>query len=233
MCIQISLTCPHCGSSVIKRNGHNHMSKQNYLRKNCQVQFISPLDLTYNGCRSGLNKKIKLMLVRGLGIRDISVIENVSIGKVLSVLTDSKVLLKPKQTHYVCIEIDEFWTFVGSKEQKVWLIYAYHRKTGEIIAWDWGKRNLSTAKKLKKRLRELSITYDQVFTDNWISFIKTFCTDNLVIGKKNTIGIEGNNCRLRHRVRRAFRKTCCFSKNLLNHLKAFELAFFYINYGYV
>ncbi|MDO9154010.1 MAG: IS1 family transposase, partial [Paludibacter sp.] len=41
------------------------------------------------------------------------------------------------------------------------------------------------------------------------------------------------NCRLRHRIRRAVRKTCCFSKIMFNHIKAFSLAFFYINYGYV
>ncbi|MDR2247055.1 MAG: IS1 family transposase, partial [Treponema sp.] len=28
-------------------------------------------------------------------------------------------------------------------------------------------------------------------------------------------------------------RTCCFSKKLFNHLKAFEVAFFYINYGFV
>ena len=48
-----------------------------------------------------------------------------------------------------------------------------------------------------------------------------------------TLHIEGNNCRLRHCIRRAFRKTCCFSKKLFNHLKAFEVAFFYINFGFV
>ncbi|MDR0303848.1 MAG: IS1 family transposase, partial [Chitinispirillales bacterium] len=26
---------------------------------------------------------------------------------------------------------------------------------------------------------------------------------------------------------------CCFSKKMLNHFKAFNLAFFYINWGYV
>ncbi|MDR1863919.1 MAG: IS1 family transposase, partial [Treponema sp.] len=26
---------------------------------------------------------------------------------------------------------------------------------------------------------------------------------------------------------------CCFSKKLYNHLKAFDIAFFYINYGFV
>ncbi|MBD7946968.1 IS1 family transposase [Psychrobacter sp. Sa4CVA2] len=44
---------------------------------------------------------------------------------------------------------------------------------------------------------------------------------------------KGNNCRLRHRLRRAVRKTCCFSKKLDNHFKVFDLVFFYVNYGYV
>ncbi|MDR1315854.1 MAG: IS1 family transposase, partial [Spirochaetales bacterium] len=47
------------------------------------------------------------------------------------------------------------------------------------------------------------------------------------------VGIEGNNCRMRHRIRRAFRRTCCFSRKLFNHWKAFDMAFFYINYGFV
>ena len=33
--------------------------------------------------------------------------------------------------------------------------------------------------------------------------------------------------------RRAFRKTCCFSKKHLNHFNAFNLVFFYINFGVV
>jgi hypothetical protein len=32
---------------------------------------------------------------------------------------------------------------------------------------------------------------------------------------------------------RTFRKTCRFSKKLFNHFKAFELAFFYINHGFI
>jgi len=78
----------------------------------------------------------------------------------------------------------------------------------------------------------MGIGYDVVYTDNWDSFITVFKEDSHIIGKDNMIGIEGNNCRLRHRIRRAFRKTCCFSKKLYN-LKAFNLAFFYINFGYV
>jgi len=36
--------------------------------------------------------------------------------------------------NYNKLEINEFWTDVGTKKYKIWLIYAYHRETGEIIA---------------------------------------------------------------------------------------------------
>ncbi|MGB3848355.1 MAG: IS1 family transposase, partial [Tunicatimonas sp.] len=32
---------------------------------------------------------------------------------------------------------------------------------------------------------------------------------------------------------RAFRRSCNFSKKMENHVIAFELAFFYINFGFV
>jgi IS1 family transposase len=173
------------------------------------------------------------MLVRGIGIRDISVILRISIGKVLKTLKSTKNTINPRQKHYAMLEIDEFWTYVGKKSNKVWLIYAYHRESGEIIAYVWGKRDLKTAQKLRKRIIRMGITYDKIATDSWDSFITAFAADNQLIGKKYTMGIEGNNCRLRHRIRRAFRRTCCFSKKLFNHWKAFNLVFFYINYGFV
>jgi IS1 family transposase len=112
------------------------------------------------------------------------------------------------------------------KSNKVWLIYIYDRESGEIAACVLGKRNLKTARLLRKKLSELGITFTRICTDDWKSFCTAFNADNHVIGKKNTMGIEGDNCRLRHRIRRAFRKTCCFSKKMVNHFKAFDLACF-------
>ncbi|WP_407934181.1 IS1 family transposase [Capnocytophaga sputigena] len=65
------------------------------------------------------------------------------------------------------------------------------------------------------------------------SFKTTFKEDNHLIRKLYAVGIEGNNYKLRHRKKRAFRRTCCFSKKRFNHLKASALVFFYINYGYI
>ena len=116
---------------------------------------------------------------------------------------------------------------MGAKKNKVWLIYADHRETGEIVAYVWGKRNTNTAKMLRKKLDELNISFHTVYSDAWESFLNAFGNDNLIAGRTHTIGIEGNNCRLRHRIRRAFRKTCCFSKKIFNHFKVFDLVFLY------
>ena len=82
-------------------------------------------------------------------------------------------------------------------------------------------------------IKALGVTYDRIATDNWAAFLKAFQDDGHQVGKRHTVGIEGNNCRLRQRIRRAVRKTCCFSKKMFYHVKAFAIGFFYINYGFV
>jgi hypothetical protein len=88
---------------------------------------------------------VKIMPVRGAGIRDISAILDISAKKVLKTLASAKYQIKPARNHYDCLEVDELWTHVGRETDKVWLIYAYHRESGEIVSYAWGKRDLKTA----------------------------------------------------------------------------------------
>jgi IS1 family transposase len=215
------------------RNGKKYNGPQNYLCKDCKKQFISDHERTYRGSILSIGYLIKMMLVHGNGIRDISAILKISIYKVLTTLISSRYEIKPQKKYYDTLEVDEFWTYVGNKKNKIWLIYAYDRGSGEIVAYVWGKRDFKTADKLRRRLKRLEVRYNRIATDEWGSFLKAFKDDELLVGKQYTVGIEGNNCRLRQRIRRVFRKTCCFSKKLRNHWKAFSMAFFYINYGYV
>ncbi|MDR0635672.1 MAG: hypothetical protein LBF87_01175 [Treponema sp.] len=92
-------------------------------------------------------------------------------------------------------------------------MYTYHRESGEIVAFVWRKWDIKTAQKLRKRIHRLGVSYDQIGTDNWDSFLATFSEDQHLAGKKYTVRIEGNNYRLRQRIRRVLRRTCCFSKN--------------------
>lgn len=233
MQITLEIKCPTCLSDSIKKNGIKVDGKQNYQCKDCKRQFIGDHALSYLGCNSGITRKILQLMVRGSGIRDIAEVERISIGKVLRTLTESAYQIQPKQSHYESLEVDEFWTFVGNKNNKQWLIYAYHRETGEIVAYVWGKRDLATVQRLKTKLKQLGIHYTRIASDHWDSFITAFKNCKQSIGKFFTVGIEGNNCKIRHRIRRGFRRSCNFSKKLENHFKAFDLTFFYINNGFL
>ena len=233
MKITLQIKCPTCLSSNIKRNGIKVDGKQNHQCKDCKRQFIGDHALSYPGCNSGINGKILHLMVRGSGVRDIAEVERISIGKVLRTLSESIYQIRPKQSHYECLEVDELWTFVGNKQNKQWLIYAYYRESGEILAYVWGKRDLATVQRLKARLKKLGVQYARIASDHWDSFITAFQCCKQVIGKFFTVGIEGNNCRTRHRIRRGFRRSCNFSKKLENHFKAFDLTFFYLNNGFV
>ena len=89
MLISIELNCPHCNSPTVVRNGKKSNRTQNYLCKTCGKQFISDLERTYHGTLSYIANMIKIMLVRGIGIRDISAILKISVGKVLKTLTST------------------------------------------------------------------------------------------------------------------------------------------------
>jgi IS1 family transposase len=57
----------------------------------------------------------------------------------------------------------------------------------------WGKRDLKTAKKLRKKIKQMGISHDWIATDDWDSFIAAFAGDNHKTGKEHTVGIERNN----------------------------------------
>ena len=92
---QITIRCPSCLCLSIKKNGWKIYGKQNYQSKDSNRQFIHETDLSYQGCKSDIDDKMCLMLVRGCSIADIVVTEKVSKYKVLSVLVNANHEIKP------------------------------------------------------------------------------------------------------------------------------------------
>lgn len=101
------------------------------------------------------------------------------------------------------------------------------------MTYFWDKRDLATVQRLKEKWKQLGIHHTRISSDQWDSFITAFKDCQQSIGKFFTVGIEGNNCKIRHRIKRCFRRSCNFSKKLKNHFKAFDLTFFYINNGFI
>lgn len=80
-----------------------------------------------------------------------------------------------------------------------------------------GRRDEKTARKLYKKFSK---------TD-WKLFKKVFPTDIHLVDKAFTRYIEGINNSIRTFLRKPFRKTTCFSKELKYHHAAFKLFFYY------
>jgi IS1 family transposase len=126
---------------------------------------------------------------------------------------------------------------VGKKKNKIGRIYAYHRESGEIVVSNhrfavWGKRDKKTAQKPKNRIKQVGKSNDRIGTDKGESFLSVYGEDKQEVGKEHRVGREGKYSRLRYRIWRVFLKTCSFTKKLFNYRKAFDMAFFYINYGF-
>ncbi len=86
------------------------------------------------------------------------------------------------------------------------------RDTGELIVWECGHRDKATLQKLVQRLEKWSVK--RVYTDDWQVYRSVFPKDKLVQTKKETHGIERNNCRMRHWFGRFKRKSIIVSKSV-------------------
>jgi IS1 family transposase len=87
----------------------------------------------------------------------------------------------------------------------------------------FGTNGNKNSQRLEEKLSDLGVSYGSIASDDWDSFVSAFKGENHRAGKKHTVvGIERNNCRLRYRIRRAFRTTYCFSKIICERLNVFN-----------
>jgi transposase-like protein len=113
------ITCPSCASRHVVKNGTTRNRKQRYLCRACSRQFIS--NYTYQGCRAEVRQLVVPMTLNGSGIRDITRVLQVSINTVLKVIRAAAA--KTPEPHLperaVDVEVDEMWSFVGKKRNRV------------------------------------------------------------------------------------------------------------------
>ena len=112
-------------------------------------------------------------------------------------------------------ELDELWSFVGSKQNQRWLWVAINHNTRVVLAFTFGKRKDVVFRKLKKPLEPFNIT--MFYTDDWGSYERNLNPENHIITKKNTQRIERKNLNFRTRIKRLARKTICYSRSVLMH----------------
>jgi insertion element IS1 protein InsB len=112
-------------------------------------------------------------------------------------------------------EIDEIWSFVGSKRQQRWLWHAIDHHTGYTLAYVCGAREDDVFIELQALLKPFGIT--RFYTDGWGAYRRHIDHDKHTVGKRYTQKIERKHTTLRARIKRLVRKTICFSRSILMH----------------
>ncbi len=112
-------------------------------------------------------------------------------------------------------ELDEMWSFVGKKSNPRWLWHAIDRRTGQVLAYAFGRRKDEVFLQLKKLLKPFGIR--KYCTDGWGAYQRYLPQAVHEVGKRKTQRIERKHLRLRTRIKRLARKTVCFSKSEVMH----------------
>jgi insertion element IS1 protein InsB len=112
-------------------------------------------------------------------------------------------------------EVDEMWSFVGKKQEQRWLWHAIDHRTGEVLAYVFGRRQDEVFLQLKALLEPFRIT--RFHTNYWGAYGRHLDPEAYHPGKRNTQNIERKHLTLRTRIKRLVRKTICVSKSIEMH----------------
>jgi insertion element IS1 protein InsB len=129
----------------------------------------------------------------------------------LLALEPTQTMVRLCQWEDVEAELDEMWSFVGSKQHQRWLWHAVDHNTGEVLAYMLADHQDVALLELKTLLEPFGIT--QFYTDGWGAYKRHIEPVFHTVGKANTQTIERKHLTLRTRIKRLARKTICFSKS--------------------
>ena len=119
------------------------------------------------------------------------------------------------ELHYTT-EWDEFWSYVGSKDNPRWTWYLIERHSGIVIGWENGRRADEVLKRLLDNVAHIPISI--CCTDGLEAYQRQFPEEYLhLVGKRDTWRIERKNLNFRTHIKRLNRKTICFSKDETIH----------------
>ncbi len=228
-------TCPQCGSRWFKRNGHIHTGKQNHRCKLCGRAFVL---LPENHLITEEQRTlIERLLLERISLRGICRAVGVGLRWLLEFMVarfqaaPEHLYVKPPAgtqaviLHRLEAEIDELWSFVGTKANRQWVWIAMNATTRQVIAFHVGDRSRQSAVALWEKIPPVYQERATFYTDQYEVYTGVIPpAQHRAITKRarKTNHVERFNCTLRQRVSRLVRATLSFSKNLANHIGAIK-----------
>ena len=129
------------------------------------------------------------------------------------------------------LELDELWSFAGSKANPRWVWVALCRQTRQVVAYLVGDRSADSARALRERIPP-DYRCRSTRSDFWLPYEEVFPKrTHRMCGKAEgqTNHVERWNCTLRQRLGRFVRKTLSFSK--CDHMHELALRLFIHEYN--
>src|SRR3989454_5433198 len=224
--------CPECQSIDVVQYGKQANGTQRYRCNNRDCpRTIFLLQYSDKGRLPAVKQQIIDMTLNGSGVRDIVRVLQVSSATVIAVLKKKEPAIKqvnerllksldPAQLDVIlrqveAAEMDEMWSFVGSKSQQRWLWHAIEHRTGQILAYVFGTREDETFLQLQELLAPFGITH--FYTDGWGAYRRHLDPSTHTVGKQQMQKIERKHLNFRTRIKRLTRKTICFSRSIIMH----------------
>jgi IS1 family transposase len=169
------------------------------------------------------------MAINDSGIRDTARVLRISLTSVIAVLKKAAalqhahpVLRSPPRSRAISVQVgraadlDEMWSFVGTKASARWLWHAADRHTGRVLAYVVGPRKDATFLKLQALPTPFGIT--RYYTDRAGVYRRQLPLQQRTAGTLTMQKIERKHLTLRTRLKRLARKTLCFPARVMRDL---------------
>jgi insertion element IS1 protein InsB len=216
------MKCKYCASENVVKNGQQTNGRKKYHCKNCKRYFQE--NYAYLSYTTDDNQII-LLTKEGCGVRSTSRILNISpttvirrVMKIANRLKRPYPILKGKT-----YEVDELFTYVGNKDNRICVAYSYESKTGKVLDISVGRRNKTNLKKVTETL--VLSEAKTIYTDGLDLYEKLIPKSIHRIHQRCTNHIERQNLTLRTHLKRLNRKTICYSKSVIMLLAVVKIYF--------
>ncbi len=205
------MECKYCHGKCTKY-GRQKNGNQRYHCKNCGRK--QQADYRYRACRPEIDRQIIALTKECVGIRGTARLLRISTTTLLRrILSIAAAIRPPELLPGRVYEVDEMRTFVRSKREPVWIVYALDRASRRVAGFQVGSRTNRTLDSVLEILRRARAR--RIYTDRlrqYATLIHRAIHRTLAYG---TNRIERHNLTLRTHLSRLTRRTIRFSKTAL------------------
>jgi len=158
----MSLTCPQCKASAVKKNGTIHNGKQKYECLACRKQFVE--NPQHKQISEDTRERVRRALLERISLEGICRIFDVSLPWLLEFMEEifkqlpdhlnGTIVADNEEFVVSVLEADEMWSYVGNKKNQQWLWLVMHTKSRQIVAFHISDRSKASGQALMAKLPE-------------------------------------------------------------------------------